>query len=453
MSISYTNLFGTKLGPIVATLNAINLSRGTTIPARIATHVTDFAGTDASLAASLWSALSSYQSGGSSLASSLQALFQNAIIDDVNAAISLPDQSLATALNALVNDMRTNAQTVSANVVGATVTANSGNTGNGTVLVGAKTKTGLALENTFAETVTASCTQDAQSGGATAGQEAIQFRCQPQSAGNQLNFPWPGGSGGAATATSISPGASQAGGAQNWLRNSNFETWTVSNIPDGWHVTVGTAGTQVLKSTTAGTFYDGVASLALVGDGSTLTALEQQFGVDTSVKMIPLDQLAWNLYVRVSSVPAAGVLEVALVDGTGTVIQDMQGANNVATLSLPGITTTFAPFGGFFRTPRVLPAAAYLRVRLSTALSSGSTVFIDHLALAEPTQLYQGGLYVAPFSASTGLIFGDGYSIAVTNSRAGQIQTAFEQFAGMRAKSLLLPSTTGTPTILNSVIA
>lgn len=454
MSINYSTLFGTKLGPLIYTFNSINTFRGTTVPARIATHVADYAGVDASIASSLWTALAAYQGGGGSLQPAIQQLFQQTIIADVGAAISLPDVTLSTVLAALIADMRTNSESVAPNVVGATAAANSGNIGNGIILIGTKTKTGLTLEDAMAETITVLCVADAQSGGVTAGQEQLSFRGQPAAAGGPLGFAWPAGSAGSIVLSSIAPATSQVGGTQNWLANSNFETWTVANVPDNWVIATGTAGTQVLKSTAGGTFYDGTASLSFVGDSSTLTAVTQQFNLaaGSSVVVTPLDQLAWNLYAKTSNTPADGVLEVALVDGSGTIIQDAQGTNNVATVSLATIGTSFVPFGGFFRTPRVLPAVVKLRVRLSTALSTGTTVYIDHLASAEPTALYQGGPYLAPFSASTGLIAGDGYSVAVTNNRAGLFQTGFDQLCDLKSRSMLIP-TSGSPTRANSLIA
>ena len=105
----------------------------------------------------------------------------------------------------------------------------------------------------------------------------------------------------------------------------------------------------------------------------------------------PLTSYAVNLALKVDVVPAAGVLTIDLIDGNSNVIQDAQGNNNSFAVTLSGATTSWVFHSGVFRMPRALPAAMFLRIRLSTGLSSGSNLFIDHLAMGALTRLYNGG--------------------------------------------------------------
>jgi hypothetical protein len=111
------------------------------------------------------------------------------------------------------------------------------------------------------------------------------------------------------------------------------------------------------------------------------------------------------------------------------------GFGPISSAAGDGLAPSSIPVGGFFRTPRVLPAAVYLRIRLSAALSVGTTLLVDHLAMAEPTRLYQQGPYIAPFSASANVIKGDSFSIAVTNDRGGYSRPDSVPFSPCRRSS------------------
>lgn len=107
-----------------------------------------------------------------------------------------------------------------------------------------------------------------------------------------------------------------------------------------------------------------------------------------------------------------------------------------------------------FRTPKVLPDLVYLRVRISTAVSSGTSVFIDSVALDTMTELYSGGPFVAIFGGSIDFKVGDLWTVTTTNDRAGSIQEAYNRNFNMARLGLLLPSkTNGAETVPDTVIA
>lgn len=171
----------------------------------------------------------------------------------------------------------------------------------------------------------------------------------------------------------------------------------------------------------------------------------------------PLTSYAVNLALKVDVVPAAGVLTIDLIDGNSNVIQDAQGNNNSFAVTLSGATTSWVFHSGVFRMPRALPAAMFLRIRLSTGLSSGSNLFIDHLAMGALTRLYNGGPGRAIFSGNANFISGDGWDMTTTNDFGGSsnlatFQWLFERLFGMRSLGLLLPSAVSSPSIGDTLI-
>lgn len=366
------------------------------------------------------------------------------------------DTDAAAAVAELIKQMKAGSATIKAATIGisSAVFTSPANNGNGAVVMSTKRGDGLVQENAFAETATLACTGDAQSGTATSGSEPFRFT------GDALlsdvwAYNWPGGSGASASMTAIDGSLNSS--STNLMQNSSFTTFT-SNTPDSWTITVGVAGTDVKKSTSV--FYDGSESLEIVG-GATLTALTQAFGqsatsAGSTAKVYAGKQYAVNLFAKVDVVPAAGVLTVDLIDGSGTVINDDQGTANSFTVTLSSLTTSFAAKNGTFRLPRVLPSTVKIRLRISTALSAGSSLFIDRMAMGEMTKLYAGGPSVAVFSGSTPWVINDGWNLTVTNDRGGSTfgaswQSFFDRVFGMRAMDLLLPSA-GSPTISDTLL-
>jgi hypothetical protein len=432
---------------LVALANDENSYRGTSLPSKIAAIASAYA-SDQTDISSLYSSLASRQSAQSSFLSYLSGLAKSTVITMVNADQPQANSSLKTALTALVSQMYNSSSTIQANTVGSSTSAASGNIGNGNLVVSTQAGNGRNLELMFAETLTATVTGDSQSGGAIAGSEPLTVQGQAGST-STLDFTYPGGSNASKGITAVNAALSNQSGTQNLLSNSDFETF-VSNVPTGWTIVTGTAGTQVLQG---GSPYTGASSLEIVGDGSTLTCLRQTFGSGNTSTLSPYTPYMFNCQVKVSSVPAAGVLQIALVNGSGTIIQDASGNNCSVSLNLnTGATTSYAPFSGTFRLPRVIPSTVSLQIALTTALSAGSDLFMDHLGFAKPSQIYTpGGPYVTYFSGSTPSIQGDSYSIAITNAYNGVFQTGLNRLLGTRTLGLLFPSAASSPTIADSL--
>lgn len=209
-----------------------------------------------------------------------------------------------------------------------------------------------------------------------------------------------------------------------------------------------TGGTYTPGTTTTGSthVYSGGKALEFDSNASQLTEIRQRV---TNLKA--QTSYAFNGWFKVDSVPAAGVLTVDLYDGSA-VINDDAGTANSFTIDATALTTSWAAANGVFRLPRVVPPVVYLRIRISTAVSNTTSVYIDHCAFGQAVELYAGGPCAALFAGADNFAVGDTFTIAVTNNRAGSWQEWFERWFDMRAKGLLLPSDS-SGSIADSLIA
>lgn len=445
----------TREGHILGFINEINAFRATSIPTAILAISQDFYTSDYSLPDGIFAQELSYQNSCGSIMSSLKQLASNIIVTMVNDDMLQPNNSLVNAMSYLVNQMKANSQSVKACTVSASTVAGGSNIGNLVVVTSMRTTGGHFLENSFAEVVSGKVVTDAQSGTAQPGSESVQFLGQ-QGVSDPLSWLYPMGSGCSVTIVAVNATIQSSGGVSNWLNNGNFESWT-SNTPNGWEVSTGTPGTTILKSTAQ--FYDGIASCEFVGNGSEQTSIYTQFGTYQTANpnigstILPLSQYAFNLFFKVSSVPAAGVLTVSMMDQHLNTINDNLGSPNLVSFNLTTSSGAWQSFSGVFRMPAVIPTNVNLQFKLTTPLTGGVNLFIDHAAFTSMQPLYQGGPYVTIFSANTNSIKGDSYTITVSNDYGGGFQRGFDKLFNMKGLKQLLPSVTGSgATVPDSLI-
>lgn len=452
MSIQFTgsNALFSRLGVIAEMLADINAFQ-TSASTQVNNIIAQYSGSE-SLIDGIQASLVGTQQGASSLMSFLQQTARNTANLMVFQDNPLSSRTnLTLSLDEIVRQMNLTSNTVQACVVGSTVSAALGNQGDGVIVCTTYRADGLVQENLYQETIHASITADSMTG-TQAGNEQIQILGEV-SQPNLLSNEFPLGSGGSATISAINGGQDNSQG--NLLTNSDFENWTGS-VPDNWEITVGAA--QVLESTAQ--HYTGSASCEFVGDGSTLTAIEQTFNDSNGTlgTVSSLTAYACNCWIRMSASPAAGVLEFALVDDSDAYITDQSGTTCRFTQDLTGISTTWVPVSGVFRLPYVLPDVIKLRVRLSTASSNSKNLFLDRVGFGKMTQLYAGGPSFAAFSGAENFYAPDAWTVAMTNNRAGASnlkawQTVFARLFNTPSLGILLPSTSGTPTISGSLIS
>lgn len=443
-----------RLGHIFATFDLVNTQRGTDLPPHIDTIQADFDTTNQDIIDNIYTNLLTQQNSASSLPSSLRSISEKLVTEMVND--DLPQSSLSSlsvCMQALIDQMNDNSESVQACHASASVTPSPSNNGNANVIIGLLGANGLLQENTFKELIIGTVDADSQTGGARSGSERITFIGQ-YPINDALSWLYPVGSGGSVGLACINASLSQQRGVQNHLNNSDFELWTVPNIPNAWNILVGTAGTSIKQSTTEK--YDGSSSLEFVGDGTEETTIYQQFAIstssgDTSAILTPITQYAFNAWIKTDNVPAQGELTISLSDSSGNILSDVQGNQAKTVIDLTTIGTEFTPVYTFIRTPRIIPAQTRFTIALTTPLPSGTSLFIDRLAMAQPTVMYQGGPSIAAFSGASALIRGDSFSIDVHNDYAGKFQRTFERFFNMRQLNLLLPSS-DSPTISDDLI-
>lgn len=395
--------------------------------------------------------------GMGSIAQSMAEATVNRMVFRDNPRISQTLQSLNTvsSINEIIRQMKVQGASVLAMTITATPTIFTG-TGNGVLVASVKRPfDGKVLENSFAETMLVTCTNDSYVGGATAGNESFLATGVGQQS-NLFAFDWPLGSNAQQELSAID--GSVNNGSGNLLTNSGFENWT-NNVPDNWTLNTGTAGTNIIKETSI--VYDGGNSVNLVGDGSTLTQISQQLdnSAGTSGSLDPLIQSGFNIWLRRDGTAAgAGVLTIDLADAVlGNVVKDANGVDNSFTIDLTALTTIFTAYNVAFRTPLIMPTNLYLRIRMTTALTSGRSVYLDRGSLGLMTQIYTGGPYLSLHSGSIPFTFDDYAQVAVTNSRgAGGTLDTFQTLLArilpvVYQNEILFPSSS-VPTISDSAL-
>jgi len=460
MTIALTGTGGlfTRVGRCGGLLNAINAFRGTanlsaasivSIGTGIDNVEAQFASTNQQLVDALYAARNSHRLAHSQLATYLQGLSQQVVVTMADDDVRLVTKSLSAALETLISQMTAASASVPRPTVSVgTITAGSSNAGNGACVASITGKTGVQRDYVFAENIDLTVTSDSALG-ATQGREPLSLLGDAAQA-DPLWFEWEDGSGASATLNAVDA-AEDAG--TNLLTNGDFETFSVANTPDNFSILDGTAGTHIFSAGSSDA-YAGSNGLKYTGNGSTNPSIAQTFnlsGTGTAGRLLPNTVYAFNCWLK-KSATATGILAIELVDGSNAIIADDATTNNALTKDISTLTTSFAAFNGFFRTPRNLPSTVKLRIRTSTAINSGQSVFLDHAAMCAANEAYTGGPYVAVFSGSSRFVKGDTFVIPINNNYGSGWQRLAERFFGMRTLGLQLPSS-ASPTISDSLIA
>lgn len=393
--------------------------------------------------------------------------------------------TLATAWAELIRQMGSSAildSKVSACTVAATTpTTVSGITNTGTAVVTSSkigpilpgTTTGsnaMDLQFLIPETMRLTCTADAATGGATQYQESFQIAGQPATVTDPLawNYTTIFGAGqGSGSGASLSTNACDAavyqgaGVGGNLLYNGDFSHFT-SHLPDHWVQVAGVAGTD-FSDTGAGTAgLRGGQCLTFLATNTALK-LTQQFGSGggTTSTLLPNTVYAVNSWWKKDS-NSTGILEVALVDGSDTIINDNNGVNNKIAIDLSTLDNTYTatngPHWGYFRTPAVLPSVQKFRIRTTTAVQVAAS-YLSHVAMRPAKQVYTGGPFVDVFSGATASIAGDSYQAGFTNDFGNvatgkfNIQTLCNLLFDLRASGLIHLPIVGTTLVADSNIS
>jgi len=175
--------------------------------------------------------------------------------------------------------------------------------------------------------------------------------------------------------------------------------------------------------------------LQFAGDGSENTELV------TVVSLARLSTYCIAVWALCDIAPAAGEMTVDLVDGIdGDVLVDDMGTSNSFTIDLTALGTYPEPHTAVFRTPKIMPAQVYLRLRLSTAMTAGSSLFLDEVIMVRMTELYAGGPFAAAFTGAKNFELADQAVITVTNNREGSLHEWLNRLLNLAPNRLLFPT-------------
>jgi hypothetical protein len=451
--INFTTFF-TRIGSLGGLINSINAYQKTTLPTDVAFISSEYTsqlnwidGLQGQLAAAQQTAL-----GITGFVQTIAntSLNQTVYLDNPQ----LQNTNIAVSMAELIRQMVNDSQTVQASTIGQTITANSSNVGNGVLLCSTQDSNGTILENIIPETVKIACVQDSAANPSIAGSEVFQVTgTVPDN--NPFDYAWPQGSGASTSLSAINGSLSNSGG--NLLRNGDFEIFTVNNVPDGWVIAVGTAGVTVWQEFIP---YTGASAVMFHGNGSELTSITQQFGISTGTLGTPIYQTAYGINAWVKcDVPSgnSGVLQIDIIDSNGNVVLNNDGSSLRLIKNCSAMSSGYAPISAVFQTPYGLPSSMRIRIHLTTALTSGTNLYVDRIAMGPMTQLYKSGPSFAVFSGSVNFFVPDFFTAALTNSYGGgsvgtNFQTLFDRLYGMKNLGLQLPSQLSSPSISNSLI-
>lgn len=391
------------------------------------------------------------------------------LVEQVNADATLVSLDAPTAMAELIRQMigsgtiynadnDIDASTVSAAT--ATVTGIT-NVGDGKCVASVqRAQDARPNELVYAEVMELHCTGDANSG-ATARQETFDVFGET-AASSRFAYNWPLGSGETKSLTAVDAALNVDGG--NLLYNSSFNTFTTLNNPDYWGAAlVGAYGTDIGEEATT-VFRTGTKCLKFTGTGGgPLSSIAQVFGQTpavnasgTSTVLKPNTVYHVNFWARKSAGALAGVVAVRLLDSTNTQMTDDAGNNLLVSAAVGALSSgSWTAVNGSFVTPHTLTPTTVVKinVRISTAVTSGESIYVADLALTEGTELYTGGPFAAVFAGATPFLIGDRINLTIANNYAGDFQKEFDRVYDMKTLGLQLPSDTGGgETIADSLI-
>lgn len=402
-----------------------------------------FATSEQAAVTALPDAVAAFRTTGTAYQAVLSAEAQAASVLQANRDFPLNPYDFNTSLDRVVAQMVDTAQSINRPTLTSTVTADGDNLGDTEVFVSTTNIYGDPLDMTFAETMTATVTQ--QGSGYSA---SVQVLGEPALLPG--SWEWPGGSGASAALQVLNPAAT------GLLSNGALSTFTVSNTPDSWTIVNGNAGVTVFKATSGGP-RTGTDAVYLQSDGSQATQLAQAVSLQTNTVY------AVTVQAKMNTGSAAGNLVIQLYDpDAGAVIQNDAGSNLSRTVTINGgagnVGTSYAIFTAFFSTPRQLPSTVQVRIGYGTAGTSTRQLYLALCQIVAATPLYgpAGTGTAGPFAVAVANTLpsavGDFYEIEFTNSLSTRsFVWGLERLHGMRARGKYVPSA-GSPTISDSLV-
>lgn len=356
--------------------------------------------------------------------------------------LNISSTSTSSILYAMINAMIADSATINGSVVTlGSVTAASGNVGNGTVLVSSTLDgyspvassvnphpayLGLASQFSVSETETIKVTGDSYASGRTAGQESLVVNGWPS-----IGSAWVYGTEGSGTGPAFS--TLQSGSI---LSNMTFESFTTTNTPDNWTILTGTVTTNIARESSV--VYRGTYALKFIGTGAAASISVGQSIAATNLN--PLRRYCCSFRYRASAAEGvAGKTFTVEMTGTGYTA----GATEKVTMDGTALPTSYTLGSFFVNMPSVIPSD--MKMVISFTGTPTVTLYIDDFGFAPVT--WHNGLGFAAVAGSTNFVNGDSFTVSVENDKAG----AFQEFFRKNYKVQLPSKTDGTETILDDL--
>jgi len=457
MGLTYTGTNGlfTRLGTIIYMMDAIRAHQ-TNLRTLFANIQDEYASTDRYMLDQLSGKLEERIAEAGSVLEDVRAAAEKTLVEmcfaeaQVSTTNAMRSKTVVDALVWLIRQMDADTKTIDGTTIGkSSLTLGASNNGNGTftylfdapnILLGSTAD----WPNIRTELMEVRCIQDAQDGAVNSGSEIFEIRGQPSYP--PLDYRFPAGSGTTMRMTSLCANVDQGGRFQNILRNSDLEDWT-SNIPDGFTVSSGTAGTDFISTTTAFRGTNGLRAPAT----STLWKIRQQLGSQsgTLARLTP-DRPYVIAFAAKKDAGATGTIRVSVQDGSSNIISS--GAFAISQ-SVATLTTSWVIYTLTIRAPRVIPTDTYLVVEATTGVATAAA-YIDEVILAEMPVIAPGGQALAIISGSSNWFADDYANYSFTNNSEGAVAIGFDRLFDMYAKGLSLPANyAGGENIPDTVIA
>lgn len=358
--------------------------------------------------------------------------------DSVVSQLGIPSNDIGSVLYALITQMNTDSASVNASAVTiGSITAGASNVGDGTILLNAyldgasapvlggqahPAYSGLLTEMSIPETMTFKCSRDSYTDGVTAGQESFSWNGQLA-----LNGTWAEGTEGSGNGPAIQ--CLQAGAIVSGM---GFESWTTTNIPDGWTIDNGTVTTNVAREST--NKYRGTYGVKFIGTGAAATITLGQAVAASRLK--PLKRYCCSIRYKAATADTSGQTFTVKFTGTGYT----EGSTEKIVIAGDVLATSWTLASFWVTMPAAIPSD--MRLILSFSGTPNVTLYLDDLGFAEAT--YHNGIAAAAVAGATNFVRGDSFTTAITVT-AGVVQDyARRQF------KVQLPSS-GSPTIADSL--
>jgi hypothetical protein len=293
----------------------------------------------------------------------------------------------------------------------------------------------LASEMSASETMVLTCTSDEPNSGRPEGEEVFSLKGQPTSG---AIFGWRTEGSGVSTSVSTL-------NSHQLVTNKDFALW-VDDVPTGWTVDAGLAGTHIIEETTDAHIHRGESSLQLKGDGSQASIQISQpipIGLFTPNKMYCV-----SCYVKGNASVAAGTLTINFESPSGAYVAGSTLTGGVAeqivmNAAALAAQTSYGEEYFFIIMPGTIPDDLELVIKWTGTPTNNAPIRIDSLAVGPVT--YANGVGMVVLAGSTPWIKNDRIEVAVSNNNQGVFQDFFR-----RKYRCQLPSS-GSPTIADNL--